>query len=131
MAQIDAAVAVVVDAVFDVGRRQELGLPDLAGIGADQVAQRQSPRWTILSAASSSRWNSSLRRQSCASVASVRITGSLPMSPVPLSLSRVQIAISSGAGTPNWRSMRESSCGVALHQRRGAQMRAGMTRVAA
>ena len=35
------AVAVVVDAVLDVGGRQKLGLADLAGIGADQVAQRQ------------------------------------------------------------------------------------------
>ena len=35
------AVAVVVDAVLDVGRRQELGLADLAGKGADQIAQRQ------------------------------------------------------------------------------------------
>jgi len=25
--------------VFDVGGRQELGLPDLAGIGADEVAR--------------------------------------------------------------------------------------------
>ena len=39
VAQIDAAVAVEIDAVFDVGRRQELRLPDLAGIGADQVTQ--------------------------------------------------------------------------------------------
>jgi MFS family permease len=61
------------------------------------------------SAAMSSRWNSSVRRQSCARVAIVRITGSLPMSPVPLSVSMLQIAISSVAGTPNCRSMRESS----------------------
>ena len=32
------AVAVEIDAVFDVGRRQELRLADLAGIGADHVA---------------------------------------------------------------------------------------------
>jgi len=42
MAQIDAAVSVEIDSVFDVGGRQELGLPDLAGIGADEVAQRQA-----------------------------------------------------------------------------------------
>ena len=95
MAQVDAAVAVKVDAVFDVRRRQELGLADLAGKGAYDVASGRSPRCTILSAAISSPWNSSLRRQSCASVASVRITGSLPMSPVPLSLSMVQIAMMS------------------------------------
>jgi hypothetical protein len=35
MPQIDMAVAVVVDAILDVGRRQELGLADLARIGAD------------------------------------------------------------------------------------------------
>src|SRR5229473_7296660 len=39
VAQIDAAVAVEIDAVLDVGRRQKLRLPDFAGIGADQVAQ--------------------------------------------------------------------------------------------
>src|SRR5207237_3174380 len=38
VAQIDAAVAVEIDAVFDVGRRQELRLADFAGIGADHVA---------------------------------------------------------------------------------------------
>jgi hypothetical protein len=37
------------------------------------------------------------------------MTGNFPMSPVPLSLSSVQIAMSSVAGTPNWRSMRASS----------------------
>jgi hypothetical protein len=41
MAQIDATVSVEIDSVFDVGGWQELGLPDLAGIGADEVAQRQ------------------------------------------------------------------------------------------
>ncbi len=41
MAQIDVAVAVVVDAVLDVGRGQELGLADLAGKGALEIAQRQ------------------------------------------------------------------------------------------
>ena len=41
MAQIDMAVAVVVDAVLDVRRRQKLCLADLAGIGADEIAQRQ------------------------------------------------------------------------------------------
>ena len=35
------AVAVEVDAVLDIGRRQKLGLADLAGKGADQVAHRQ------------------------------------------------------------------------------------------
>ena len=41
VAEIDMAVAVKIDAILDVGRRQELRLPDLAGVGADQVAQRQ------------------------------------------------------------------------------------------
>src|SRR6516165_5785924 len=41
MAQIDMAVAVVVDAVLDVRRRQKLCLADLAGIGADEIVQRQ------------------------------------------------------------------------------------------
>src|SRR5262245_41199560 len=41
MAQIDMAVAVVVDAVLDVRRRQKLCLADLASIGADEIAQRQ------------------------------------------------------------------------------------------
>src|SRR6185312_210035 len=39
--QIDAAVAVKIDAVLDVGRRQKLRLADLARVGADQIAQRQ------------------------------------------------------------------------------------------
>ena len=41
MPQVDVTVAVVVDPVLDVGRRQELGLPDLARIGADHVVQPQ------------------------------------------------------------------------------------------
>src|SRR5262249_22958295 len=61
----------------------------------------------------------------------VRITGSLPMSPVPLSLSRVQIAISSVAGTPYWRSTRESRAAWRCISCRARLMRAGMTRVAA
>ena len=39
MAQIDMAVAVEVDAVLDIRRRQKLRLADLAGIGADQITQ--------------------------------------------------------------------------------------------
>src|ERR1700712_5026148 len=39
VAQIDMAVAVEIDAVFDVGRRQELGLSDFAGESADQSTQ--------------------------------------------------------------------------------------------
>ena len=35
------AVAVEIDAILDIGRRQKLRLADLAGIGADQVAQRK------------------------------------------------------------------------------------------
>ena len=35
------AVAVEIDAVFDIGRRQKLRLADLAGIGADHVVQAQ------------------------------------------------------------------------------------------
>src|SRR5947209_1646303 len=53
---------------------------------------RRSPRCRIFSAAISSPWNSSVRRQSCAMVASTRNTGSLPMSPLPKSLSSPQIA---------------------------------------
>jgi len=41
VAQIDMAVTVEIDAVFDIGRRQELRLADFAGVGADQIAQRQ------------------------------------------------------------------------------------------
>jgi len=39
VAEIDMAVAVEIDAVLDVGRRQKLRLADLAGIGADHVIQ--------------------------------------------------------------------------------------------
>src|SRR3954463_3887534 len=39
VAEIDMAVAVEIDAVLDVGRRQKLRLADFAGEGADQVAQ--------------------------------------------------------------------------------------------
>src|SRR5689334_1244553 len=35
------AVAVKVDAILDVGRREELRLPDLAGVSTDEIAQRQ------------------------------------------------------------------------------------------
>lgn len=41
VAQVDMAVAVEIDAVFDVGRRQKLRLADFAGEGADHVAQGQ------------------------------------------------------------------------------------------
>ena len=41
VAQVDMAVAVVVDAVLDIRRRQKLRLPDLACIGADKLALRQ------------------------------------------------------------------------------------------
>jgi hypothetical protein len=41
VAKVDSSVAVIVDAVFDVGRRQELGLADLARIRADQLALRE------------------------------------------------------------------------------------------
>ena len=78
-----------------------------------------------------SRWKSSLRRQSWARVATVRITGSLPMSPVPLSLSSVQIAISSVRGTPNRASIRESSAAWRCISWRARLMRAGTTRVRA
>ena len=39
--EIDAAVAVEIDAVFDIGRRQKLRLSDFAGKGADQIPQRK------------------------------------------------------------------------------------------
>ena len=64
MAQIDATVSVEIYSVFDVGGWQELGLPDLACIGVDEVAGK-SPRARMCNAAMSSLWNSSLRRQSC------------------------------------------------------------------
>src|SRR5580693_7109096 len=38
--EVAAAVAVVVDGEFQIGRRQELGLPDLAGPGAVHVGGR-------------------------------------------------------------------------------------------
>src|SRR5712672_1783112 len=53
------------------------------------------------------------------------------MSPVPLSLSRVQIAMSSVAGTPNWRSMRARSEPWRSISCVARLTRAGMTRVAA
>ena len=52
---------------------------------------------------------------------------SLPMSPVPLSLSSVQIATSSVAGTPNWRSMRPSSEAWRSISSLARLMRAGCT----
>ena len=52
--QIDAAVAIEIDAVFDVGGRQELGLADLARISADQVAQRQVAALRLLTPPASS-----------------------------------------------------------------------------
>ena len=61
----------------------------------------------------------------------MRITGSLPISPVPLSLSSVQIAINSVAGTPNWRSTRVSSAAWRCINPLARLMRAGTTRVAA
>src|ERR1700692_3554235 len=88
----------------------------------------RSPRWTICRAAISSRWNSSVRRQSCASGATVRITGSLPMSPVPLSLSNVQTATITDAGTPNCCSMRPSSAACTCISFLARLRRAGMTR---
>ena len=124
------AVTVVINAVLDIGGRQELGLSDLSGVGADQVAQRQIAALDDTQRRDKLALESSVRRQSCARVASVRITGSLPMSPVPLSVSMVQIAISSVVGTPNCRSMREQR-GVALHQEFGALDWGAVTRVAA
>ena len=72
-----------------------------------------------------------MRRQSCASVAMVRTTGSLPMSPVPLSVSSVQIAMSSSFGTPNCCSMRASSAACFSISVLARLMRAGITRVRA
>ena len=119
MAQVDTAIAVVVDAILDIGRRQELRLPDLAGISADQVAQRQVAALHDLNAAINSPWNNSVRRQSQASVASVRTTGSLPMSPLPLSVSSVQIAMMS-APARRTAARCATGAGRALHQRLGA-----------
>jgi hypothetical protein len=53
------------------------------------------------------------------------------MSPVPLSLSSVQMAMSSVAGTPNWRSMRASSAAWRCISCLARLMRAGMMRVEA
>ena len=64
-------------------------------------------------------------------VASVRITGSLPMSPVPLSVSMLQMAISSVAGTTNCRSTRESSGAWRRINTLARLMRGAVTRVAA
>src|SRR6266567_1829828 len=41
MPEIDTAVSVIIDAVFDIGGRQKLRLADLPRIGADHVAQRK------------------------------------------------------------------------------------------
>src|SRR5882724_11710232 len=41
VAEIDVAVAVEIDAVFDVRRRQKLRLPDFAGVSADHLAERK------------------------------------------------------------------------------------------
>src|SRR6266487_2410728 len=41
VSEIDTAVAVIIDAVFDIGGRQKLRLADLSRIGADHVAQRK------------------------------------------------------------------------------------------
>jgi hypothetical protein len=38
MPQVNASVAVIVDAIFDVGGWQKLRLADLARVGADQIA---------------------------------------------------------------------------------------------
>src|SRR5262245_49961696 len=53
------------------------------------------------------------------------------MSPVPLSVSRVQTAISNSFGTPNCRSTRDSSAACACISFLARLMRAGTTRVAA
>src|SRR5258705_7684886 len=39
VAEIDVAVAVEIDAGFDIGRRQDLRLADLAGVSADHVVE--------------------------------------------------------------------------------------------
>ena len=75
------AIAVVVDAILDVGRRQELRLADLARISADQVAQRKIAAIEDLQRGDHSRWKRSVRRQSCASVATTRMTGAGPCRP--------------------------------------------------
>ena len=62
--QVDAAVAVVVDGVVEIARRQELRLPELAGPRADHLGGRMSPRSMICRAAFSSSWNMNWRRQS-------------------------------------------------------------------
>src|ERR1700719_199069 len=41
VSEIDMAVAVIIDAVFDIGGWQKLRLADLPRIGADHVAQRK------------------------------------------------------------------------------------------
>ena len=121
VAQIDVAVAVEVDAVLDVGRRQELGLADLAGIGADQIARAAGRRAARSSARRSARPGTARCGGSRApSSRATRITGSLPMSPVPKSVSSPQIATITCGGTPNCCSMRDEQRGVALHHRLAA-----------
>ena len=70
-----------------------------------------------------------MRRQSCAMVASTRNTGSLPMSPLPKSLSSPQIATRICRGTPYLASMLESSAACRCSIARPPLMRPGPTRV--
>ncbi len=82
-----------------------------------------SPRLTIVSADINSRWNISERRQSCASVATARTTGCLPIA-APKSVSSPQIAITTPPGTPNCCSMRDISAACRLISDRALAMRA-------
>src|SRR6202158_5490559 len=63
--QVAPAVAVVIHRVFEIGGRQELGVPDSRRPQARRISGAvMSPRSTMRSASSNSPWNSSERRQS-------------------------------------------------------------------
>jgi len=97
---------------LDVRRRQETGLADLAGKGADQIAATAGRRAaTICSAADQLAWNNSeCGGQSQASEASVRTTGNLPMSPPPLRSPASRSPSQLFRHAEALSSMRDSSC---------------------
>ena len=90
--EVAAAVAVEVDRVFVIGRRQELGLAEVAGPVAAHFGRRQVAAVDDAKRVDQLRPGTcSVRRQSNASVATERITSFLPRL-TPKSVSRPQIA---------------------------------------